>query len=192
MPRPLLINQLPVFLRKWEHRIRTTTPSTKKKKKINFTCLGTHVACRPPPATGPCSLCCPRQPARRSSVLSGLRFCRSPTSHAVAFLYVRHSISLLCSATSELSVPPSSPPPTPAPSRLGPRHGPPAPRSHIAMRLVWPPRAFALPRQGTAPRPHLTCALSCSGLLSLLDSVFLDLAGWAPVVLAARATPRAP
>lgn len=79
MPRPLLINQLPVFLRKWEHRIRTTTPSTKKKKKINFTCLGTHVACRPPPATGPCSLCCPRQPARRSSVLSGLRFCRSPS-----------------------------------------------------------------------------------------------------------------
>lgn len=33
VPRPLLINQLPVFLRKWEHRIRTTTPSAKKKKK---------------------------------------------------------------------------------------------------------------------------------------------------------------
>lgn len=102
----------------------------------------------------------------------------------------QHLAALLCNIRAVRAPFLPAPNARPFPPRATPRAA--RPRSYIAMRLVRPPRAFAVPRQGTAPRPRLTCALSSSGLPSLLDSVFLDLAGWAPVVLAARATPPAP
>lgn len=191
VPRPLLINQLPVFLRKWEHRIRTTTPSAKKKKKSIY--LPRNPRGLPStPRDGPVLAVLPptaSPPELRPLRPSPLSLAHDPRGR-IPVRPSQHLAALLCNIRAVRAPFLPAPNARPFPPRATPRAA--RPRSHIAMRLVRPPRAFALLRQGTAPRPRLTCALSSSGLPSLLDSVFLDLAGWAPVVLAARATPPAP
>lgn len=162
-----------------------------KKKKINLPASEPTWPAVHPPRRARARCAAPdSQPAGAPSSQAFASVARPVPRGRIPVRPSQHLAALLCNIRAVRAPFLPAPNARPFPPRATPQAA--RPCSHIAMRLVRPPRAFALPRQGTAPRPHLTCALSCSGLPSLLDSVFLDLAGWAPVVLAARATPPAP